>query len=154
MNCSICVQTAATGLVSSPTIFDLETAVPTHPPTHPPSLELRRALDDILGNSSDAQCDHFSAVESGIAPAFHGTTPAAFPALDFDELRHLTDAMGDAGRYLNAIVLGVPAIIEQQARQAKPDARRGLLAISARPAEFAGWFYRWAHRADPCQPVT
>jgi hypothetical protein len=28
MNCSTCVRTAATGLVSPPTIFDLETAVP------------------------------------------------------------------------------------------------------------------------------
>lgn len=136
---------------------------------------MRRALDDALENASDAQRDRFLAADRGAAPVLRGATPAVFPSLNFDELRHLTAAMGDASRYLDRnviqyfqrqlascaaadgtdgpqrtlpVVLGVLAVIEQQARQVKPDARRGLLIIGARGAEFAGWLYRDAHRAD------
>lgn len=69
--------------------------------TNPPSLSLRRALDDALENASDAQRDRFLAADRGVAPALRGATSAVFPALNFDELRHLTAAMGDASRYLD-----------------------------------------------------
>lgn len=99
----------------------------------------------------------------------------AFPALNCDEVQHLAAAMADARRYLDGdavlhlqrqltgcaaadgsngpqsallAVLGVVAVIEQQARQVKPDVRRGLLTVGARGAEFAGWLYRDARSPD------
>lgn len=142
---------------------------------HPPSLALRRALDDALENASDAQRDRFFSADHDAAPVLHGAMSAAFPALNFDELRHLTAAMDNASRYLDGdavqyfqrqltsctvadgmegprrtlpVVLGVLAVIEQHTRQVKPDVRRDLLTVGARGAEFAGWLYRDAHRPD------
>lgn len=145
--------------------------------THPPSLALRRALDLALENASDAQRDRFLAAETASPrhrPVICGTA-AAFPALNLDEVRHLGAAMADARRYLDGdavryfqrqllacavadgtdgpqrtlpVVLGVVAVIEQQARQVKPDVRRDLLIVGARGAEFAGWLYRDARHAD------
>ena len=146
--------------------------------THPPSLAVRRALDQVLENATDAQRDRFLAAVTATQstnPVITGATPAAFPALNYDDVRHLAVAMTDAGRYLDGeavlhlqrqltscmaadgtegpqrtlpVVLGVVAVIEKQARQVKPDVRRDLLVVGARSAEFAGWLYRDAGRAD------
>jgi hypothetical protein len=109
------------------------------------------------------------------SPVVAGTTPLVFPALNSDEVRHLATAMSDARRYLDGdavlhlqrqltncamadgvdgpqrtlpLVLGVVAVIDQQARRVKPDVRRDLLVVGARGAELAGWLYRDAGRAD------
>lgn len=93
----------------------------------------------------------------------------AFPALGFDELRHLGAAFDDARRYLDIevvgyfkqqldicaandgthgpaqalpLVLGIVAAIEIHARQVKANVRRKLLAVGAQAAEFVGWLYR------------
>lgn len=103
----------------------------------------------------------------------HGVAAAAFPALNFDELRHLGAAMDDAQRYLDAdvvqyfkrqldvcaaddgahgpaqtlpVVLGVVAAIEQHARLVKPTVRRELFSVGAQGAEFIGWLYRDARQ--------
>lgn len=96
-----------------------------------------------------------------------------FPALSFDELRHLGVAFDDARRYLDAevvgyfkqqlascaandgiygpaqalpLVLGVVAAIERHARHVKVKVRRELLTVGARAAEFVGWLYRDARQ--------
>ncbi|MFE2184526.1 XRE family transcriptional regulator [Streptomyces sp. NPDC059455] len=46
------------------------------------------------------------------------------------------------------VVLGLLAVIEQQARDVKPAIRRELLSVGADGAEFAGWLYRDAHQPD------
>jgi DNA-binding XRE family transcriptional regulator len=93
----------------------------------------------------------------------------AFPALGFDELRHLGAAFDDARRYLDIevvryftrqlencavndgthgpaqalpLVLGIVAAIERHARQVKTNIRRELLTVGAKAAEFVGWLYR------------
>lgn len=98
---------------------------------------------------------------------------AAFPALGFDELRHLGAAFDDARHYLDVevvsyfkqqltscaandgvygpaqalpLVLGVVAAIERHARQVKANVRRELLAVGAQAAEFVGWLYRDARQ--------
>lgn len=103
----------------------------------------------------------------------HGVTAAAFPALGFDELRHLGAAFEDAQRYLDTnvvayfkcqlsncaandgahgpvqalpVVLGVVYAIERHARQVKVSVRRQLLAVGAEAAEFVGWLYRDARQ--------
>lgn len=97
----------------------------------------------------------------------------AFPALGFDELRHLGAAFDDARHYLDAevvgyfkqqlascaandgihgpaqtlpLVLGVVAAIDRHARQVKANVRRELLAVGSQAAEFVGWLYRDAHQ--------
>jgi transcriptional regulator with XRE-family HTH domain len=99
----------------------------------------------------------------------HRVAKTAFPALEFDELRHLGAAFDDARRYLDAsvvgyfrrqmesciandgaygptqalpLVLGIVAAVERHARQTKTDVRRELFAIGAQAAEFVGWLYR------------
>ena len=96
-----------------------------------------------------------------------------FPALGFDELRHLGAAFDDARHYLDAevvgyfkqqlascaandgihgpaqtlpLVLGVVAAIERHAREVKANVRRELLAVGSQAAEFVGWLYRDAHQ--------
>lgn len=111
-------------------------------------------------NASEAQRDRFlAAISQGASPVVAGTTPMVFPALNSDEVRHLVAAMADARRYLDGdvvlhlqrqltscamadgvdgpkrtlpLVLGVVDVIDQQARQVKPDVRRDLLATLGR----------------------
>lgn len=156
--------------------FDKRTIGNAERGTHPPSLALRRALDRTLENASEAQRDRFlAAISQGASPVVAGTTPMAFPALNSDEVRHLSAAMADARRYFDGdavlhlqrqltncamadgvdgpqrtlpLVLGVVAVIDQQARQVKPDVRRDLLVVGVRGAELAGWLYRDAGRTD------
>lgn len=97
-----------------------------------------------------------------------------FPALGFDELRHLGAAFDDARRYLDIEVvgyfkkqlnncaandgahgpaqvlpraLGIVAAIEIHAREVKANVRRELLAVGAQAAEFVGWLYRDARQS-------
>jgi len=111
-------------------------------------------------NASEAQRDRFlAAISQGASPVVAGTTPMVFPALNYDEVRHLVAAMADARRYLDGdvvlhlqrqltscamadgvdgpkrtlpLVLGVVDVIDQQARHVKPDVRRDLLATLGR----------------------
>ncbi|WP_239311406.1 helix-turn-helix transcriptional regulator [Frankia sp. Cj3] len=96
------------------------------------------------------------------------------PFAGVDELRHMAAALEDARRYLDGsvvgsfaqqlerckgddgrlgplrvlpMVLGILGAIQQHARDVRPAARRGLLAVGADGAEFAGWLYRDLH--DP-----
>jgi hypothetical protein len=89
--------------------------------------------------------------------------------LGLDELRHISAAIQDARRYLDAdivnyfsdriawlaaadgaegpmaalsAVLGVVAAVEHTAGQVKPGVLRSLLGAGAQAAEFAGWLYR------------
>ncbi len=96
-----------------------------------------------------------------------------FPALGFDELRHLGAAFDDARHYLDIevvgyfkkqlkncaandgahgpaqalpLVLGIVAAIEIHAREVKANVRRELLTVGAQAAEFVGWLYRDARQ--------
>lgn len=96
-----------------------------------------------------------------------------FPALGFDDLRHLGSAFDNAQKYLDIevvgyfkeqlnncaandgahgpsqalpLVLGIVGAIEVHAREVKPHVRRELLSVGAQAAEFAGWLYRDAHQ--------
>jgi DNA-binding XRE family transcriptional regulator len=96
-----------------------------------------------------------------------------FPALGFDELRHLGAAFDDARHYLDIevvgyfkrqlnnyatndgthgpayalpLVLGIVAAIEIHARKVKTNVRRELLTVGAQAAEFVGWLYRDARQ--------
>ena len=98
-----------------------------------------------------------------------GGLAAAVPALNIDELTRLAAALDDARRFMDGpvpayfhrqldlcaksdgtagpketlpSVLGIIAAIESNARQVKMQARRELINVSARAAEFAGWLYR------------
>lgn len=57
------------------------------------------------------------------------------------ELGKAEDGETGPGRALPR-VLGVAAAIAEHARDARPAVRRGLLALGAETAEFAGWLYR------------
>jgi hypothetical protein len=92
-----------------------------------------------------------------------------FPALGFDELRHIGAAFNNARRYFDTEVvgyfkrqlnkwatndgsygptqalpsmLGMVAAIELHAREVKANVRRELLTVGAQAAEFVGWLYR------------
>ncbi|GAA2778745.1 helix-turn-helix domain-containing protein [Crossiella cryophila] len=94
---------------------------------------------------------------------------ALMPALTPDEQSHVGAALADAPRYFDGSVaeyfgrqleactqddgklgpsktlprvLTIISAIDQHARDVKPSARRELLAVGARGAEFAGWLYR------------
>lgn len=96
-----------------------------------------------------------------------------FPALGFDELRHLGSAFDNARQYLDIevvgyfkeqlnncaandgthgpapalpLVLGIVAAIEVHAREVKANVRRELLSVGAQAAEFVGWLYRDARQ--------
>jgi transcriptional regulator with XRE-family HTH domain len=98
-----------------------------------------------------------------------GSLAASVPILNLDELTRLTAAVDDARRYMDGpvpgyfhrqldecaksdgkngpkqtlpSVLGIIAAIESNARHLKVEARRELIAVAARAAEFAGWLYR------------
>jgi transcriptional regulator with XRE-family HTH domain len=98
-----------------------------------------------------------------------GGLAASVPMLNLDELTRLAAAVDDARRYMDGpvaayfhrqldscatsdgkdgpkqtlpSVLGIIAAIESNARQVKVEARRELIAVAARAAEFAGWLYR------------
>ncbi|OLT06088.1 hypothetical protein BJF90_17995 [Pseudonocardia sp. CNS-004] len=103
--------------------------------------------------------------------------PASAPAGEFDpdRQRHLAAALTDAHRYLDVsvvdyfrrqfdmctatdgthgsaralpTVLGIVEVVQQHAREAKPEVRRHLLQVGARGAEFVGWLYREGARPD------
>lgn len=98
-----------------------------------------------------------------------GGLAASVPMLNLDELARLAAAVDDARRYMDGpvagyfhrqldscaksdgkegpkqtlpAVLGIIAAIETSARQLKIEARRELISVAARAAEFAGWLYR------------
>jgi len=98
-----------------------------------------------------------------------GVAVAALPALGLDEVQHVTAALEDARRYLDGTVVDYvrrqlesckdddgtkgPAktlptvltlleVIQQHARDVKPDVHRQLLRVGAEGAEFAGWLFR------------
>lgn len=102
----------------------------------------------------------------------HGIAAAALPSLALGEAEHVARAVADARRYLDGdaveyfgrqleaakaddgrlgpkrvlpVVLGILGAVERMAREARPTARRALLAVGARGAEFAGWLYRDVH---------
>lgn len=102
-------------------------------------------------------------------PAAAGQEQGLGLGLGLDELRHISAAIQDARRYLDAdivtyfsdriawlaaadgaegpraalpAVLGVVAAVEQTAGQVKPGILRGLLGAGAQAAEFTGWLYR------------
>lgn len=58
----------------------------------------------------------------------------------------LTRSAADDGvrgpRYALPEVLGIAAVVDHAARQARSNVRRPLLGVGARAAEFAGWLYR------------
>jgi hypothetical protein len=96
-----------------------------------------------------------------------------FPALEFDELRHLGAAFDDARHYFDSevvgyfrkqldncaandgahgpvqalpLVLGIVAALEVRAREVRGNVRRELLTVGAQAAEFVGWLYRDARQ--------
>jgi len=156
-----------------------------------PRPDYQAILDTALGQADRAAQERFalltederqhtdfdaSVTRSLQSPAgFAEQLSAAFPVLNLDDLQHLTAAMSDSGRYLDAkmvghfeqqlmscadddgsrgpqrtlpAVLGVVGVVEQHARRVKPAIRRQLLAVGARGAEFAGWLYRDVYRPD------
>jgi DNA-binding XRE family transcriptional regulator len=137
-----------------------------------------QSLSELLGESAEPE-----SVASAPGPiAKEGASvhrrdflkhSVVFPALGFDELRHLGAAFDDARRYLdiNVVgyfrqqlnncaandgahgpaqalprVLGIVAAIEIHAREVKASVRRELLAVGAQAAEFVGWLYRDARQ--------
>ena len=101
--------------------------------------------------------------------AGHGGLAGALPVLNPDEMQHIAAALENARRYADSavagyfrdqlaayavndgtrgpketlpLVLAIVAAVEHAAREARPAARRDLMAVGARSAEFAGWLYR------------
>lgn len=101
--------------------------------------------------------------------ASYGQLAGALPVLNSDEMQHMVAAMENARRYADSavagyfreqlaayavtdgmrgpketlpLVLAIIAAVGHVAREAKQVARRDLLAVGARSAEFAGWLYR------------
>ena len=101
--------------------------------------------------------------------AGYGQLADALPVLNPDDMRHMVAALENARRYADSavagyfrdqlvayalsdglrgpketlpLVLAIIAAVEHIAREATLAARRDLLAVGARSAEFAGWLYR------------
>jgi hypothetical protein len=101
--------------------------------------------------------------------AGHGGLAGALPVLNPDEMQHIAVALENARRYADSavagyfrdqlaayavsdgtrgpketlpLVLAIIAAVEHAAREARPAARRDLMAVGASSAEFAGWLYR------------
>jgi hypothetical protein len=101
--------------------------------------------------------------------AGHGALAGALAALNPGEIQHIAAALENARRYADSavagyfrdqlaayavsdgtrgpketlpLVLAIIAAVEHAAREARPTARRDLMAVGARSAEFIGWLYR------------
>ena len=133
-----------------------------------------QALSELLGESVEPEgaTSASGPIAGEAASPYHQDLlehSVVFPALGFDELRHLGAAFDDARRYFDIevvgyfkkqmndcaandgaygpaqvlpIVLGMVTAIELRAREVKPDVRRELLTVGAQAAEFVGWLYR------------
>ncbi|GAA0408470.1 hypothetical protein GCM10009541_59470 [Micromonospora gifhornensis] len=88
---------------------------------------------------------------------FHAVGRDAPRYLDADLVRYLDNGLDrcatDDGvhgpRHALPGVLGIVALVQHCARDAKPQVRQPLLALGARAAEFAGWLYRDCGQPSP-----
>jgi DNA-binding XRE family transcriptional regulator len=137
-----------------------------------PQAWLQPKIAKVLGVSRAELRGMLSAADETRARV---TPRPATASLDADEAQHLSSALADARRYLDVpvvtyferrlelcmaddgtngptqtlpVVLGIVGVVQQHAREVKPDVRRHLLRLGARSAEFAGWLYRDASRPD------
>jgi transcriptional regulator with XRE-family HTH domain len=133
-----------------------------------------QALSELLAETAEPESAALAPgpITGELAPLPSREFPqhrAIFPALEFDELRHLAAAFDDARHYLDTevvgylkkqlnncasndgahgaarvlpIALGIVAAIEIHAREVKDHVRRELLTVGAQAAEFVGWLYR------------
>jgi hypothetical protein len=101
--------------------------------------------------------------------ANYASLAGTLPILNPDDMQHIVAALENARRYADStvaghfrdqlaayavsdgvrgpketlpLVLAIIAAVEHAAREARPAARRDLLAVGARGAEFTGWLYR------------
>jgi transcriptional regulator with XRE-family HTH domain len=142
-----------------------------------PSAKIAARIDEVLAAGGDlSACARDASRTAALRPAARAGMPAAAGqeqglglGLGLDELRHISAAIQDARRYLDAdivtyfsdriawlaaadgaegpraalpAVLGVVAAVEQSAGQVRPGILRSLLGAGAQAAEFAGWLYR------------
>jgi transcriptional regulator with XRE-family HTH domain len=134
-----------------------------------------QALSELLGEPAEPESAASAPgpiAREEVAPLHSRNFPkhsVVFPALEFDELRHLGAAFDEARRYFDSevvgyfrkqlgncaandgahgpvqalpLVLGIVAAIEVHARAVRANVRCELLTVGARAAEFVGWLYR------------
>lgn len=115
--------------------------------------------------------DEWKEVSELLRRAFlkRGLAAITLPTIGLEELKHIAAAITDARRYVDKeivahlesqldycavndqmrgprqsipIALGLVAVVEDMAKEARVDMRRPLLQVGARAAEFVGWLYR------------